>query len=43
MEITNVYELEEHLMGELPKFLEYADVDEDSIHSFIQHCLKDAD
>jgi len=43
MEITTPYELEDHLMNELSKFLEYADVDEDSIHAFIQHCLKDAD
>jgi len=43
MEITTPYELEEHLMNALSKFQEYAEVDEDDILAFIQHCLKDAE
>jgi|GEM_PF-5943878 hypothetical protein len=43
MEITNDRELEEHLMSALPRFLEHAEVDEDSVHAFIQFLVREAE
>ncbi len=43
MEITNPYELEEHLLDRFSEFLQIADVDEDDFHAFFQFCLNDAE
>jgi len=41
LEINSQYELEELLMHGLASFLEIAEGDEDFVHSYIQHILRE--